>query len=246
MKKICILALLALICLTACTTPAPSGSDITITSTLPQRTPSPAPSPLTSNSIQDVQGGDSGSVELSGGFQKLASYSDYVLLGSCTQNLGLWNSARDPMDITKPSSTVFVQEMQYEFKVERVYQSRRIVKEDGSDALANVLPDEGDIKAGDTIVYTLPYNYKTEEMADFAMEPSFKEPPLDVPMILFLNRDLDFAIYYPEVTPHCFTLADGQVFIFVSSEEIAAKWEQGRGIAGITLEDFLADMGLKS
>ena len=102
------------------------------------------------------------------GFDELYKASPYVVIGHLTKSLGEWNSVRETDG--SASQDTFNMEKQYTLVVTEVLKGE-------------------DIKANDSITYSLPYRNKYADESEYTML-AFQEPPLNQEMLFFLGKDV--------------------------------------------------------
>ena len=167
------------------------------------------------------------------GFDELAETSTYVVIGKLTKSLGEWNSVRETDG--SASQDTFNMEKQYTLVVTEVLKGE-------------------DIKANDSITYSLPYRNKYADESEYTML-DFQEPPLNQEMLFFLGKDVVTnlktkevvaTVYYPASEPHSFLIKDEKLYTFGNSADLAAEFANGDGAEGkgISLASARQEMGV--
>ena len=169
------------------------------------------------------------------GFDELYKASPYVVIGHLTKSLGEWNSVRETDG--SASQDTFNMEKQYTLVVTEVLKGE-------------------DIKANDSITYSLPYRNKYADESEYTML-AFQEPPLNQEMLFFLGKDVVTnlktkeviaTVYYPASEPHSFLIEKDTLFTFGNSADLAAEFANGDGAEGkgISLASARQEMGLSN
>ena len=193
----------------------------------PAKTPTPAPSATATiaptPTVETVtEAPDQVDLSIATNFKSLVKDSEYVLLVDVEKDNGV-------VDVLKGTETAvlapnaYIGEWQYSVKVTEVLKGK----------------GDKDVKAGDTITYSIPYEYcMNKKTKPITKESSFIAIEEGKSYALFLYYDGDMKYFSPAGSePNKFELKDEKLYIHTTQTDLATAWNAG-STGGIALSNL--------